>query len=167
MHLQFSYDGKPRANIWIAIDDFGTEHDALHKGEFGGFGDPVCQARRAFIDSGLYDPDYNRAYWSTPKTYSARESISFASPIGMSIELDIRIDFVLEPGWNERTNEPLWSQAEGAAVHIINARTDCWDFSPNSVVLTQKAIEAFCWAYVELERAREDAEHRGSPKDEQ
>lgn len=168
MHLEFNSRGKARPNGWIVIDDFGTEHDALLKeGDFGGYSEPAARTRREFLDSGLCDPDYNRAFWSTSMFYRACESVAFASPIGMSIELDIRIDFELQPAWNERTHEPLWTQAEGAAIHIIRADTDCWEFSPSSTVLTQKALEAFCWAYIDMEKARNDAGHRISPEAEQ
>ncbi|WP_354675106.1 hypothetical protein [Cupriavidus alkaliphilus] len=161
MHLEFDRNGKASVNHWIVIDDFGTEHDAVHEtGIFGGYGDAVARTRREFLDTALRDPDYSRAFWGNPKYHRALETVSFASPIGMSIELEIRIDFELHPFWDERTWEPLWTRAEGATIKILHAGANEWEWQPASTVLTRVALEAFCWAYLDLKKAREAEEAR-------
>lgn len=160
MHLEFDRNGKVSVNHWAVIDDFGTEHDSVHAGVFGGYTDPVAQTRRDFMDTALRDPDYSRAFWGKPTYHRAFETVAFASPIGMSIELEIRIEFELHPFWDERTWEPLWTQAEGAAIKILHAGTNEWRWQPASTVLTRVALEAFCWAYLDLEKARDAEEVR-------
>jgi len=160
MHLEFTPRCKARPNHWIVIDDYGTEHDAVHYGAFGGYSDQAAIQRRAFFHSNDQDPDANRAFWCQPKYYSARESAAFTSPIGLSIEADIRIDFELHPAWSEESGEPLWMRADGATIKIITAGTDSWELYPTSTVIMRKALDAFCWSYIDMERAREDASLR-------
>ncbi|SCU73533.1 conserved hypothetical protein [Cupriavidus necator] len=167
MHLEFDLHGKARPDYWVVIDDFGTKHDAIDNGTYGGFVDLPTTRRRAFLDSENHDPDVNRAFWRHPKSYSARESAAFASPIGLSIEAEIRIDFELHPAWDEHRFEPLWTQAEGAQIHIVRAGINEWEWSPASTSIAQKALEAFCWAYIEMEKAREAASSQGLAGDAQ
>lgn len=167
MHLEFDEYGKARPDPWAVIDDFGTRHDALDKGTFGGYSDQAAIQRRAFRDSEDHDPDVHRAFWCRPRRYYIREAAAFASPVGMSIEADIRIDFDLCPDWDEDHSEPLWLQADGAAIRIISAGIDSWEINPASTVFTRKALEAFCWAFIEMEKVREDASSRGLVEAEQ
>lgn len=167
MHLEFDEYGKARPDPWAVIDDFGTKHDALDKGAFGGYSDQAAIQRRAFRDSEDHDPDVHRAFWLRPQHYYAREAAAFASPIGVSIEANVRIDFELHPAWDERLSEPLWTQADGATIRILRAGIDAWELYPASTVITQKALEAFCWAFIEIKKAREDASRRGLVEDKQ
>lgn len=160
MHLQFDGCGRAQADSWIVVDDFGTVHDAVHKGRFGGFSDGPARQRSQFLYSQDDDPDVQRAYWCRPELHCARESTAFASPIGLSIEAAIRIDFELRPAWDERTSTPLFTQAEGATITILHAAVNEWDWCPASTAIAQRALEAFCWAYIDMKRAREAEEHR-------
>ncbi|QYY30329.1 hypothetical protein K2O51_23455 [Cupriavidus pinatubonensis] len=157
MHLEFDRKGKASPNNWVVIDDFGTEHDASSKGSFCGYSDQPAIQRRGFRHSEDHDPDVNRAHWCWPRFYSVRESTAFASSLGMSIEVEIRIDFELIPAWDERYGEERLTQADGATIRVLYAGTNEWEFRPASTVLTSKTIEAFCWAYIEMEKAREAA----------
>ncbi|MCY1253048.1 hypothetical protein D9M68_122850 [compost metagenome] len=160
MHLRFDQQGKATPDSFVVIDDFGTQHNALDAYLGSGL-DPAQRKRFAFRFSEDHDPDVSRAQLIRPNHYSARESSAFASPIGMSIEAEIRIDFELHPAWDEHRFLPLWTQAEGAHVRITHAGINEWEWSPASTSISQKALEAFCWAYVEMENAREDAIRRG------
>lgn len=160
MHLTFNSEGKAHPDCFVVIDDFGTEYNSLTAYLDNG-SDPAQRQRFAFRFSEDHDPDAVRARETHPKYYSACEAAAFASPIGLSIEAEIRIDFELHPAWDERRFKPLWTQAEGAQIRITHAGINEWEWSPASTSIAQKALEAFCWAYVEMERAREDASRRG------
>ncbi|MFS8973882.1 hypothetical protein PO002_05110 [Cupriavidus necator] len=156
MHLKFNVQGKARPDCFVVIDDFGTEHNTLGAYCDNGL-DPAQRKRFAFRFSEDHDPDVSRAQLTRPNYYSARESTAFASQIGMSIEAEIRIDFELHPAWDEHRFLPLWTQAEGAQIRITHAGINEWEWSPASTSIAQKALEAFCWAYVDMEKAREEA----------
>ncbi|WP_439685079.1 hypothetical protein MNJPNG_06270 [Cupriavidus oxalaticus] len=160
MHLVYDSQGKARPNCFVVIDDFGTEHNALDAYLVSGLS-PAHRQRIAFRFSEDHDPDVSRAQLTRPSYYSARESAAFASPIGMSIEAEIRIDFELHPALDEQRFLPLWTQAEGAQIRIIHAGINEWEWSPASTSIAQKALEAFCWAYVDMEKAREAAGRTG------
>ncbi|CAG2129277.1 hypothetical protein [Cupriavidus numazuensis] len=160
MHLIFDHHGRAKPNCFVTIDDFGTKHDAL-EAYLGADFDPAQRMRFAFRFSEDHDPAVVRERESRPRGYSARESAAFASPIGMSIEAEIRIDFELVPAWDEEHFEPLWQQAQGAQIRITHAGINEWEWNPASISIGQKALEAFCWAYVEMEEAREEATRRG------
>lgn len=167
MHLEFDKNGKARPDHWVVVDDFGMKHDASHNAEFGGYAAPCAIRRREFLHSEDHDPDVNRAFWCWPRYHRACESAAFASQIGMSIEAEIRVEFEVIPAWDEAHSQPLLTQAEGAEIRIIHAGINEWEWSPASTSIAQKALEAFCWAYVELEHAREDAGRRGIMEAEQ
>lgn len=166
MHLEFNLKGRAKPNCFACIDDFGTKHEGLDT-YLRSADDHSQKQRFIFLLSEYHDPDFYRARHCEPWLYSARESTSFASPIGLSIEAEIRIDFELHPAWDENHFEPLWTRAEGAQLRITHAGVNEWDWNPASTSITQMALEAFCWAYVEMEQAREDASRRGIVEAEQ
>ncbi|MGO4154367.1 hypothetical protein [Cupriavidus sp. YAF13] len=157
MHLKLSFT-PPRPNGWIVIDDFGVEHDALFRdGDFGGSSDAPCRARWAFEDTGDEDPDYFRISSTHPRPYYCREAVPFTSAFGLSIEIDLTVDFQLIPAWDEDAGLSCESRESGARIEILH--TSGWD-QPYMVSLDKKALEDFCWAYIDLEKAREDAERK-------
>ncbi len=155
MHLTH-LSGRTRPTPWIIIDDFGAEHDLLDGvADFGGDRDAAYRNQWPHKDSRREDPDFFRAYYTRPRSFFVRESTAFASPFGISIELDIRIDFKLHPFLDEEAGEPRWTRAEGAIIEILTARAGSYDVHPTSTVLVNAALEAFCWAYIDLDKARE------------
>lgn len=150
------WNGITRPTPWVIIDDFGGEHDLLDGiGDFGGGAGLAYQNQYPIKRSRLEDPDFCRAHFTRPQPFFVRESSTFASPFGISLELPLRVDFTLHPFWDDEAGEPRWTQAEGATVEIQVARVDDFDVYPASTVLVRAALEAFCWAYIDLEKARE------------
>lgn len=164
MHLRFDACGGARADHWIVIDDFGTLHDAVDESRFGGFSDNPARQRRDFQHSQDDDPDVVRAFWCRPQQRRAVESSAFVSHIGLSIEVEVQIVFLLHPAWDDRTSSPLYTQTEGARIEILTAGTHEWDWSPASTSITRIALEAFCWAYLDLEKAREAAKRQAEAR---
>ena len=166
MPLEFNLRGKARPNCFVVIDDFGTKRDSLNAYLECG---PAPSLRQgiAFRFSEDHDSDVVRAREARPRHFCAREAAAFASPIGLSIEAEIRIDFELIPAWDEHNFAPMWTQAKGAQIRITDAGINEWEWNPTSTSIAQKALEAFCWAYVEMERAREDASVRRAMETEQ
>lgn len=154
MHLEFNERGQARPDLWAVIDDFGTKHDCILSGRFGSPSDKAAEQRRRYRFSEDHDPDVNRAFWCQPEFHSARESTAFASHIGLSIEAEIRIAFALRPAWDDRTNTPLFTQAEGATIEILHVGVAEWDWRPTSTAIAHRALQAFCWAYLDMEKAR-------------
>lgn len=152
MHLEFRRD-KATPAPWIIIDDFGTEHDVFDETcDLGGRNGLAYLNQYYFKRSQREDPDFFRASNTYPRSYYCREAVPFTSAFGLSIEVDLSIDFHLIPAWDEDAGETYETRESGARIEIL--RMSGWDH-PYMVSLEKKALEDFCWAYIDLEKARE------------
>ncbi len=153
MHLEF-VGNRAFPMPWIIIDDFGTAHDLLDGiGDFGGSNDLAYRNQIPIKRSRREDPDYFRASCTEARAYYCREAVPFTSAFGLSIEVDLSIDFHLIPAWDEDAGDACETRASGARIEIL--RMSGWD-QPYMVSLEKKALEDFCWAYIDLERVREN-----------
>lgn len=151
MYLEF-LRGKATPTPWIIIDDFGTEHDVLDgSGDFGGPSELAYRNQYHIKRSRREDPDYFRASNTEARAYYCREAVPFTSAFGLSIEVDLSIDFHLIPAWDEDAGEAYETRESGARIEIL--RMSGWD-QPYMVSLEKKALEDFCWAYINLETTR-------------
>lgn len=163
MHLEFlrlrHYGNQWIAapNDWVVIDDFGTAHDAIDRGEFGGPFKGAHAQRRELLWLEHQDIDFARACWAASTPYTINETTAFAHPMGLSIEVDLRIWFTLHPRWDETTWTAHEAREDGARIEIESYKASHGNESSHAVVLDAAAIEEFCWAYIELEKAREEA----------
>lgn len=160
MHLQFDFDWatgkyKTTPNIWVVVDDFGTEHDSIHRHEPGVTFSQAHERRRdvRLLDS--QDPDYFRAYWSTPRSYRVQEAMAFSSPIGLSIEADLRIYFRVQPSWDEAAGDAYFERERGARLEIMSQEAWLGEDSTRPVTLAAVELEEFCWQYIQLDAERE------------
>lgn len=155
MHLEFVRD-KAFPMPWIIIDDFGTAHDILDgTGDFGGSNDLAYRNQLPIKRSRREDPDYFRASNTEARAYYCREAVPFTSAFGLSIEVDLSIDFHLIPVWDEDAGNACETRESGARIEIL--RMSGWD-QPYMVSLEKNALEDFCWAYIDLKEARAAAE---------
>lgn len=162
MHLQFVHDPatgkyKARPNIWVVIDDYGTEHDALYADEPGALFPEARSRRRDFRLLDLQDPDHFRAYWSTPRPYWVQEAMAFSSPIGLSIEVDLRIYFRIHPAWDEEAGDAHFERDRGARLEVVSQEAWLGEDSTRPVTLAAAELEEFCWQYIRLDAEREAA----------
>lgn len=158
MHLAHApYAGRfvSYPDVWELVDDFGTSHNDDDTSPFGGF--EGRSTRRVMLQRDWQDPDFFRAECLKPDFHRFDEPLSFAHPIGLSIEVDVRIDFYVHPAWNEETAVPCFDRAAGARVEILSHTQWVAGEHVCAVALTASAMEEFCWNYLELERARDVA----------
>lgn len=173
MHLAFDHhptrrgEFLARPTVWKLVDDFGTEHDGSldyarigyrdrPADMFGGF--EGRSARRELLHRDWQDPDFFRAACTEPEFHRSTESMAFATPLGLSIEVDLRIDFHILPAWDDETGIASYSRAAGARVEILSHCAWVCGDSAQTVTTMPSALEEFCWQYLELERARDAAE---------
>lgn len=170
MHLNFTYHptrpGKFIAapSAWRLVDDFGTDHDVSDEPAvdyngptdmFGGFAGRC--ARREILRRDWQDPDFFRAECTKPEFHRANELMAFANPLGLSIEVDLRVDFHIVPAWDEQAGLPSYERAAGARLEILSHRAWVGCDTAETVATIPAALEEFCWQYLALERAREAA----------
>ncbi|AEI76529.1 hypothetical protein CNE_1c11740 [Cupriavidus necator N-1] len=156
MHLEYpDYAVRPRPNRWLVIDDFGSEHNWIYRSGYTE-GD---RGRSIFLDSANQDPDFLRLEETTPTRHYMREAMSFSTTFGLSVELDLCIDFWHCPAWDDVRGEPLTSREHGAQIKI-----ECITVGGHygerleSCVTSMPELLELCWQYLELERARDLAE---------
>lgn len=160
MHLEYhGYYTAPAH--WIVIDDYGTEHNSLWgTGDFGGSSDAAHRNRWHFEHSGYQDPDYCRAHYASPTPYWLREDTAFASQFGFSIEVRLCIDLLLHPAWDADAGEPRETRGLGARIEILSMHVDAGNGYIDPVTVDHSAIEEFCWAYIDMYEARQEAERQ-------
>lgn len=156
MHLEYpDYSVRPRPSRWVVIDDFGTEHNKLDR---RGYTDGD-HARYEFLDSANHDPEFLRLDETAPTRHYLREAMSFSTPFGLCVELNLYIDFWHCPAWDNVRGEPLAAREDGAEIKIecITAGSHYGDQLDTCATSLPELIE-LCWQYLALEQAREIAE---------
>lgn len=165
MHLEHVYsycaDGlhyESRPNIWVVVDDYGTAHCDLSNRDVP-YDQRLLHKRTELLYGDYQDPDFFRSRASSPRWRHIDEAMSFSSPIGLSIEVYLRISFQVIPHWDEQAGDAYYERDRGARLEIIEQ--GAWiggDDSTCPVVMAAAKLEEFCWQYIELERAREQAQ---------
>lgn len=169
MHLAFSSNPtRPtefvaHPTVWKVVDDFGTDHQVdlnadldFSRGDmFGGF--DGRSARRAMLRTDWQDPDFFRAECTRPEYHRIDEAMSFATPLGLSIEVDLRIAFHVVPAWDEEKGIANFGRAAGARLEVLSHTGWAGCETVNTVTTAPAALEEFCWQYLDLERARDAA----------
>ncbi|WP_420994092.1 MULTISPECIES: hypothetical protein [Cupriavidus] len=151
----FHYESTP--NPWVVVDDYGTEHDDL-----GNLDVPYHQRqypkRAALLYADHQDPDFFHASTCTPRWYRIDEATAFSTPIGLSIEGYLRISFQVNPHWDEQVGDAYYERDRGARLELLEQSVSIGGYdSTCPIILAAAELEEFCWQYIELERAREQA----------
>lgn len=166
MHLRYDWNPKTyndyqaRPDIWVVTDDFGTRFDALADRQPGEPLPESYQKRCAAQRREFADPDYFRLTLGRPRWHRVREAMAFSSPMGLSIELQLLIDFHIHPHWDEEAGDAYFDRSRGACIEILYLNATLVEDGTHPVTLDSAALHEFCWQYVELDRARGAAQAR-------
>ncbi|RLK45967.1 hypothetical protein [Cupriavidus plantarum] len=163
MHLRYDWDPKTHhgyrasPDVWVVTDDFGTRFDALLDRQAG---DPLPDSYRKRSDA-LYrefeDPDYFRLSLGRPQWHRISEAMAFSCPMGLSIELQLLLDFEIRPHWDEGAGDAYFDRNRGARIEILCLNASLVDDSTHPVTVSQAELEEYCWQYLDLKRKRETA----------
>lgn len=166
MHLRHEWDIKTHSyraapDFFVVTDDFGTKFDALVDREPGQRLDQTHYSKRlAALIQEHADPDYFRSVLGKPRWHRVSEAMAFSSPMGLSIELQLLIDFHIHPNWDEEAGDAYFDRSRGACIEILYLNATLVEDGTHPVTLDSAALQEFCWQYVELERARGVAQAR-------
>lgn len=166
MHLRYDWipktynDYRASPDAWVVTDDYGTRFDALRDPEPSERTDQTYLKRVRVLSQEDADPDFFRWYWTRPDWHQIAEAMAFSSPIGLSIELGLKINFLVHPHWDEQAGDAYFTRDRGARIEILYLNACIFEDSTQPVALDPAALEEFCWQHIELKRVREAAESR-------